>query len=117
MPLLSRRARRPPHLEQDHRMVHKLVKKTAQELAGAFYEWQAGHSRYGDNFYSKYPNVRTFVERDWANFVRAAKEAMTDQLSDPHVSEMEKKAIYDALIDDSTLPYSQQEVQITNFRY
>lgn len=114
---LARLARRTPHLEQDHRMVHKLVKKTAQELAGAFYEWQAGHSRYGDDFYSKYPNVRAFMERDWPNFVRAAKEAMTDQLKDVAVSPMEKEQIYEALLNDSTLPYSQQEVQITGFRH
>lgn len=98
-------------------MVHKLVKKTAQEMAGAYYEWQATQRRFGDNFYATYPSVEAFMERDWPNFVRIAKECLTTQLTDPSVSETEKRDIYDALIDDSTLPYSQQEVQITGFRH
>src|ERR1035437_5144054 len=113
----ARIARRTPHLEQDHRMVHRLVKKTAQELAGAFYEWQAFRKAYGDDFYKNYPNVEAFMKRDWPNFVRVAKEALTTQLTDPTVSETEKQDIYDALINDSTLPSSQQEVQITGFRH
>lgn len=104
-------------IEQDHRMVHKQVKKTAQELAGAFYEWQATQKRYGDEFYKLYPNVKAFMKKDWPNFVRVAKECMAKQLADPAVPEHEKYLIYEALLNDSTLPYSQQEVQITNFRH
>lgn len=104
-------------IEQDHRMVHKLVKKTAQEMAGAFYEWQATQRRYGDDFYKTYPSVEAFMNRDWPNFVRAAKECLTDQLRDPSVSDKEKEDIYEALLNDAQLPYSQQEVQITNFRH
>lgn len=110
-------ARVQRRIENDQRMVHYLVKKTAQELAGAFYEWQAGQKRYGNDFYKLYPNVEKFMDRDWKNFVRAAKECLTKQLADPFVSEIEKADIYEALINDSTLPYSQQEVQITNFRH
>lgn len=110
-------ARVQRRLEADHRMVHRLVKKTAQELAGAFYEWQATHGKRANDFYANYPNVDAFVRRDWANFVRAAKECLVEQLKDPNVSEIEKADIYEALIDDATLPYSQQEVQITGFRH
>lgn len=98
-------------------MVHKLVKKTAQELAGAFYEWQATTGRRKNDFYEAYPSCDVFVRRDWGNFVRAAKECLTDMLKDPNVSEKEKQDIYEALLNDSSLPYSQQEVQITNFRH
>ena len=98
-------------------MVHKLVKKTAQEMAGAFYEWQACRRKYGDEFYKLYPSVESFMERDWPNFVRVAKECLTKQLTDGSVSEKEKMDIYEALLNDSTLPYSQQEVQITGFRH
>ena len=110
-------ARAKRRIEQDHRLVHIQVKKTAQELAGAFYEWQASHNRYGDDFYRLYPDVKAFMKRDWPNFVRAAKECLAKQLGDPAVPEKEKQAIYEALLNDSTLPYSQQEVQITNFRH
>lgn len=121
---LSRRNRkmsllkpRNPRLEADNRMVHKLVKKISQEMAGAFYEWQATQRRYGDEFYNLYPDVETFMERDWPNFVKAAKECMVKQLTDPSVSDKDKTDIYDALLNDASLPYSQQEVQIMNFRH
>jgi hypothetical protein len=104
-------------IEQDHRMVHKLIKKTAQEMAGIFYEWQATQRRYGDEFYKVYPNVEAFMKRDWPNFVRAAKECLVTQLNDPSVSDRDKEDIYEAMTLDATLPYSQQEVQITNFKH
>jgi hypothetical protein len=110
-------ARIQRRIEQDHRMVHQVVKKTAQELAGAFYEWQATHTARANEFYAAYPSLDAFVRRDWPNFVRAAKECLADQLKDPAVSEIEKRDIYEALINDAQLPYSQQEVQITGFRH
>lgn len=110
-------ARVQRRLEQDHRMVHWMVKKVSKELAGTFYEWQATHTVRANEFFAAYPSLDAFVRRDWPNFVRAAKECLTDQLKDPAVSEMEKADIYEALLNDSTLPYSQQEVQITGFRH
>jgi hypothetical protein len=110
----SRVARR---LESDHRMVHVLVKKTAQEMAGAYYEWQATTGKRANDFYKNYPSIDAFIRRDWKNFVRIAKEVLTSMLTDPTVTEIEKTEIYDALIDDAQLPYSQQEMQITGFRH
>lgn len=104
-------------LEADHRMVHVLVKKTAQEMTGAYYEWQATSGKRANDFYANYPSCDAFVRRDWKNFVRVAKEVLTSMLTDPTVSEIEKTEIYEALIDDSSLPYSQQEMQITGFRH
>lgn len=102
-------------LESDHRMVHVLVKKTAQEMAGAYYEWQATHTKRANDFYANYPSLDTFVRRDWMNFVQEAKRVLATMLTDPTVSEIEKQDIYEALLNDSTLPYSQQEMQITGF--
>lgn len=104
-------------LESDHRMVHVLVKKTAQEMAGAFYEWQATTGKRKNEFFASYPDLNAFIKRDWPNFVRAAKECLVEQLKDPSVSEMEKADIYEALLNDSSLPYSQQETQIIGFRH
>ena len=109
--------RRNPRLASDQRLVHKLIKSTAQEMAGCFYEWQATQRRYGDDFYEKYPSVESFIRQDWPNFVKTAKECLVKQLADPMVSEIEKQDIYEALLNDAKLPYSQQEVQITNFRH
>lgn len=110
-------ARVQRRIEQDHRMVHEMVKKTAQELAGAYYEWQATHTGRANDFYANFPSIDAFVRRDWPNFVRVAKECLVEQLKDPNVSPMEKQQIYDALLNDASLPYSQQEMQITNFRH
>jgi len=110
-------ARRKRRIEQDHRMVHTLIKKTAQEMAGAYYEWQATHTVRANEFYECYPSLNAFVKRDWPNFVRVAKEVLASMLADPTVSDVEKNEIYDALLNDTQLPYSQQEVQITGFRH
>ncbi len=98
-------------------MVHKLGQEDrAGNGYGAFYEiWQACRRKYGDEFYKLYPSVESFMERDWPNFVRVAKECLTKQLTDGSVSEKEKMDIYEALLNDSSLPYSQQEVQIHEF--
>lgn len=110
-------ARTQRRLESDHRMVHVLVKKTAQEMAGAYYEWQATHTKRANDFYANYPSLDKFVRRDWPNFVRVAKEVLASMLADLNVSEIEKWDIYEALSNDATLPYSQQEMQITGFRH
>ena len=107
--------RKNPRLASDNRIVHFLVKKTAQELAGCYYEWQATMHRRGDDFYKAYPSVDAFVENDWPNFVKTAKQTMAEQLADPMVPDHEKEQIYEALTLDATMPWSQQEVQITNF--
>lgn len=104
-------------LSSDNRVVHKLVKSTAQELAGCFYEWQAGQRRFGDKFYELYPNVDAFVKRDWPNFVKEAKKVLATMLGDPITPDREKAEIYEALTLDATMPYSEQEVQITNFKH
>lgn len=112
---MNRHQRR--HIASDNRIVHKLVKSTAQEFAGCFYEWQAGQKRYGDEFYNLYPNVDAFVKRDWPNFVKEAKAVMAMQLGDPITTDTEKADLYEALTLDATMPYSEQEVQITNFKH
>ena len=104
-------------LQSDNRMVHKLIKKTSQELAGAFYEFQASHSRLGDEFYKAFPSVNRFVESEWPSFVKTTREVLARMLGDPTTSDIEKADIYEALCLDATLPYSHQNVQVTNFRH
>ena len=95
----------------DARMVHFLIRKTAKELAGAFYEFQAVKN---EKFYKLHANVNDFIESEWKNFVLVAKQVLTQCLTSGSLTETEKADIYDALIADSTLPYSQQETQIVN---
>jgi len=95
----------------DARMVHFLIRKTAKELAGAFYEYQAVKS---EQFYRLHANVNDFVDDNWQNFVLISKQVLTQCLTSGNLTESEKLDIYEALLADATLPYSQQETQIVN---
>lgn len=111
---MNRHARRSQETQArtDARMVHFLIRKTARELAGAFYEFQAVRS---ERFYKLHKNVDDFIKNEWPNFVLTAKQVLTECLTKGALTEIEKADIYDALIADSTLPYSQQETQVVNF--
>lgn len=98
-----------PHT--DARMVHFLIKRTAQELAGAYYDLRAHQS---DMFYKLYPSERQFVAFEWQKFVLVAKQVLTECLTKNRLNDIEKTDIYEALIADATLPYSPQEVQVVN---
>lgn len=95
---------------QDYRMVHKLIRKTAKEMAACYYEYAATES---DIFYKYYPSMQFFVDYEWRRFIRAAKETLTDMLTGSY-PDTYKQQIYEALQLDSSLPYSQQETQIVN---
>ncbi len=109
---LARKKRRGP----DYRMVHELVATTAKEIAGVYYENAASNGRHGNTFYEAFPDQATFVKRQWPMFVMTAKEIMTSMLGNPGTPDAQKQDIYHALLLDATLPYSQQEAQMTNFR-
>lgn len=96
---------------KDRRLVHKLVRDTAKEMAGAFYDFAA----HDNVFYKHYPSCKFFIDYEWQKFVYAAKQALTTMLTTPGRPDAERTQIYDALIADSTLPYSHQETQIVNF--
>ena len=102
---------------EDYRMVHVLVKRTAEELAGAYYEHAASNDRHGDEFYRAFPNQKKFIKAEWANFIYYAKQVMTQMLCNPMTNDAYKIDLHEALTLDATLPYSQQETQITNFRH
>jgi len=95
----------------DHRMVHGLVAKIAKSLAGAYYEHAASHD---DQFYAYYPSQKFFIDYEWHRFITSAKSTMTTMLGSNSVPEAQKQEIYHALLLDATLPYSQQETQVTN---
>jgi hypothetical protein len=92
-------------------MTVQLIRVTAKELAGVFYE-QAQRS---EAFRRAFPNVReylrgrahrrdgTTVQEDpnWWRFVDLAKRTMTAQLRDPNISPIVKEAIAEALIEEA----------------
>lgn len=97
----------------DHRMVHTLVRKVAQEMAGAYYENAANDN----TFYHYYPSQKFFIEYEWHRFILQAKQTLTTMLSNPATPDAYKTDIYHALLLDATLPYSQQETQIVNVKH
>jgi hypothetical protein len=95
----------------DARMVHALVKKTAEEMAGAYYELAASRD---NRFYKEWPSVRVFIRKNWKNFVVTARQVLASMLAKPSTPQIARDQIYDALQLDGNLPYSIQETQIVN---
>jgi len=94
----------------DKRLVHTLIRKVAWEMAAVYYE-NAAH----DNaFYHYYPSQKFFCDYEWQRFVTCAKSHLADMLANPNTPEGYKNDIYNALLLDSTLPYSVQEKQLYN---
>lgn len=83
---------------------HKLIKETAKEFAGTFYDAAARDN----TFYKMYKTERKFVEREWGRFVPHARSIMAQMLARTDVSEHEKDQIEEALQLDRSLPQSQQ---------
>lgn len=96
---------------KDARIVHKLVKKTAKEFAGAYYEIAASHD---NEFYRRFPSQKQFVQARWKHFIVTAREVLTTMLSMKSTPDAEKVEIYEALQLQNELPWSMQENQIVN---
>lgn len=104
-----------PKPTNDARMVHWLVKKTAEELAGEYYEYAASNKKHGDAFYKAFPNQRKFIKKEWRSFIAATKDIMTTIMSNPMTPEGQRQEIYHALVLDATLPYCNVETQVVNW--
>ena len=72
--------------------VPRLLRQTAKELAGAFYE----ESR-SERFRSNFPTWKKFVGLHWPDFVPPAREILLTMLSNPMTTEHVKKEIYDCV--------------------
>lgn len=78
---------------------HRLVAKTAMEMAQEVYEKNAGRS---NDFYAKYPDRKAYVKEAWALYLDAARTTLAQLLSTNMDDEL-KNQIHDALIKDATL--------------
>lgn len=85
-------------------MVAKLVKKTAKELAGSFYE---NEDTFGDGRYLRTQRFRdevksqtAFVNQYWPDFVPLARKILTHMLTESGRTQGEKDQIFDALLID-----------------
>lgn len=74
-----------------------LIRQTAKELAGAWYEEQ--HS---ERFRKFWPDVKVFIARNWPTYIPLARQILVEMLrrKDSEVPASQKEQIYDALIED-----------------
>ncbi len=79
---------------------HKLVKSTAQGIAGAFYEVAAQ----ANDFYALHPSQPRFIRAHWQHFTEPARQTLAEMLSRSDTTDHVKAQIYDALILDHSAP-------------
>lgn len=96
---------KPGHHNRDLRYpditAHKLIAKTAVELA---YEIYDQFCRYDNTFYANNKDMDDFIRR-WAPELRkAARVALVRLLDSPTTSVAEKDEIWEALVLDAQLP-------------
>jgi hypothetical protein len=82
---------------------HHLIKKTAQEVAGAAYEKLAKD----DTFYKAFPDQKEFIQLNWSSFIPQTRRILAQMLANPTFNELAKEDIADALIKDAQLPGNQ----------
>lgn len=73
---------------------HKLIEKTAGEIAAAFYE--QGRSL---GLKSKFKNARAYARANLEKFVPKATEILIGMLGRNDISEVMKKEIYEAVLE------------------
>jgi hypothetical protein len=85
-------------------MVAKLVKNTAKEMAGAFYEGndmlRDGRVERSTLFRIKARTQAEFVSTYWKDFVVVARQKLAELLTMPGISQTDKDKIYDALLQE-----------------
>ncbi|UIY28708.1 hypothetical protein LZK73_18430 [Neorhizobium galegae] len=74
--------------------VPELVRHTAKEVAGAFYDMNRT-----ERFRQQAGTQRRFVRQCWKDHVQTAVDLLTSLLALPGTSDHEKAAIYDALTE------------------
>lgn len=79
---------------------HKIIAKTAQEIAACAYQDMAKDN----NFYKLWPKEREFVNKQWPTFIRAARASLAQMLGMDKYSESVKEKIFEALTLDRALP-------------
>ncbi len=87
-------------MSNNMQLAHKLVAKTAKEMAAEFYDTAARNNK----FYKQWPHERIFVVHNWRYFVKLARACLTHLLTKPEYTEEQKELIFEALIMDRSLP-------------
>lgn len=86
---------------QPRKFTHKLVAKTAMEIAGEAYDQMAED----DVWYKAHPDAKHYVATNWHKYIEAARGALTMVLTCHTTPEDQKEIIYDALCADHSLRF------------
>lgn len=81
--------------------MHPRIVHDAKEMAGCFYDRDRS-----EPFRRTFPNQDEYVRLKWPHFVAGVRAAYAELLMHPNVSEAEKEAMYDALLDNATVAHS-----------
>lgn len=85
-------------------MTTKLVRYTARELAGAFFDnndvFRDGRLERSTLFRTKAGSQREFVRTYWKDFVPLARSILGKMLSEPGRAQADQDLIYDALLNE-----------------
>lgn len=83
---------------------HWLIKKTAQEMAGAWFE----EHMHDDNLYKivKQEGIdqKEFIKKCWGHFIALARICLVKSLNSATLPDMAKEDIMEALVLDKSLP-------------
>lgn len=89
-------------------MTTTLVRRTAKELAGAFYDNQDalrdGRIERTAQFRAAVGTQKDFVRHFWPEFVVVARQILAQMLTEPGRPQSDKDAIYDALLRERKFP-------------
>lgn len=83
---------------------HEMIKKVAQELAGAYYEENMRDNHLYDVVKSKGVTQKRFIAKTWGHFIPLARTTLIKLLNSPTLPELAKEDIMDAVILDKQLP-------------
>lgn len=73
-----------------------VIRRTAKELAGAFFETGVR----SNNFRMAWPSVRDYVRDCWPLYVKDARKLLSKMLGAKNVTKHQKNIIYDALMSE-----------------
>lgn len=85
-------------------MTNALIRRTAKDLAGAFFDnmdvFQDARVERTTIFRQECPDQHAFVQLYWPDFVAVARKVLTHMLTEPGTTQIQKDAIFDALLKD-----------------
>lgn len=78
---------------------YTVIEKVAAEFAAVW--WEAGRS---SGLKSKHKTARLYAKKNFEKFIPKAIEHLTEMLDNPHIADLAKQEIYEALMERANDP-------------